>query len=305
MGSKKYSFLLIPSDNNQVKNFTFSVFSIYILSGIAILFLSISVYWGYSYFEYKMDNSRLEKLQTENKFLVDRLQEMGNIVDEAKARMDNIAEKDKNIRMVFDIPEIDPEMRQLGTGGASEPEEIPLQGKLAYNLYTLQDEIEVLLRTAEFENDSFDEILSELTNKKYVLDHTPSIIPCTGYFSRGFGMKPDPFTGRIQLHAGIDIAGNTGTPIMASADGIVEFTGWAGRYGKLIIINHGYGYRTIYGHLSKIKVRKRQSVKRYQVIGLMGSTGYSTGPHLHYEVHKNNKPQNPMKYIFKDINKLF
>jgi murein DD-endopeptidase MepM/ murein hydrolase activator NlpD len=118
-------------------------------------------------------------------------------------------------------------------------------------------------------------------------------------------MKPDPFTGEVHLHAGLDIAGKKGTSVIAAADGVVKHTGWAGRFGKVVIIDHGCGYKTIYGHLDEINVRRGQSVKRWHTIGTMGSTGRSTGPHLHYEVHKNGKAQNPMNYVFTEIDDLF
>ena len=110
-------------------------------------------------------------------------------------------------------------------------------------------------------------------------------------------MKHDPFTGYKRLHRGLDISNNTGTPIIATADGVINKTATDNGLGKFIVIDHGYGFKTRYGHLSKISVKRGQKVKRGDVIGLMGSTGYSTGPHLHYEVIRNGKFLNPRKFI--------
>ena len=110
-------------------------------------------------------------------------------------------------------------------------------------------------------------------------------------------MKNDPFTGYRQMHHGLDIANHRGTPIIATADGRVSSVGRNSGLGKIVAIDHGYGFRTRYAHLSEIKVKRGQRVKRGDVIGLMGSTGYSTGPHLHYEVIRNGKTVNPIKYI--------
>jgi murein DD-endopeptidase MepM/ murein hydrolase activator NlpD len=114
-------------------------------------------------------------------------------------------------------------------------------------------------------------------------------------------MKHDPFTGYKQMHRGIDIANHSGTPIIATADGVVRDTSRVAGMGRLITIDHGFGFKTRYGHLSEITVKNGQRVKRGDVVGLMGSTGYSTGPHLHYEVLRNGQFINPTKYILNDI----
>jgi murein DD-endopeptidase MepM/ murein hydrolase activator NlpD len=305
MPSKKISLLLISSTSKSVKNFAISPVTIYVTLSVMVILFTVSIAWGISYFRTSFDYAELDQLRTENEFLVQRLSEMEVVVDQIKGRMEEIVERDDRIRMVFDIPEVDSETRQLGTGGTLIPEVMPINVNTADNLYELQNEIQTLLKSSEFENASFAAILDEVASKKYLLDHTPSILPCDGYYSRGFGMKPDPFTGNIQMHAGIDIASDKGTPVIASADGTVNFTGWIGRFGRVVIIDHGFGYRTLYGHLESMNVKKGQSVKRWQTIGTMGSTGRSTGPHLHYEVHKDGRPVDPMPFVLTRIKKIF
>jgi len=304
MAFKNISLLLIPPDSGKVKGFTISLFTISATLGALAITLLLTVFWGTAYFEEKLDRSQMGKLQTENRFLLQRLSEMDNALHQVRTQVDEIVTKDKSIRKVFDIPEVDPETRQLGTGGTFTSEPIPLVGEAAFTLYNTQNEIQTLLRAAKFENESYAAVLDEVAGKKFLLDHTPSIHPCDGSISRGFGMKADPFTGLVQLHSGIDFASDYGTPIIATADGKVQFTGWAGRFGKVVIIDHGFGYTTVYGHLSEINVKKGQTVKRWQTIAMMGSTGYSTGPHLHYEVHKNDHPQNPDRFILTEMNTL-
>jgi murein DD-endopeptidase MepM/ murein hydrolase activator NlpD len=305
MPSKKISLLLISSTSRSVKNFAISPVTIYVALSVMVILFTVSIAWGISYFRTSFDYAELDQLRTENEFLVQRLSEMEVVVDQIKGRMEEIVERDNRIRMVFDIPEVDSETRQLGTGGTLIPEVMPINVNTADNLYELQNEIQTLLKSSEFENASFAAILDEVASKKYLLDHTPSILPCDGYYSRGFGMKPDPFTGNIRMHAGIDIASDKGTPVIASADGTVNFTGWIGRFGRVVIIDHGFGYRTLYGHLESMNVKKGQSVKRWQTIGTMGSTGRSTGPHLHYEVHKDGRPVDPMPFVLTRIKKIF
>jgi murein DD-endopeptidase MepM/ murein hydrolase activator NlpD len=114
-------------------------------------------------------------------------------------------------------------------------------------------------------------------------------------------MRLDPFTGYKEMHRGIDIANHRGTPIIATADGRVASIGKNSGLGKTVVLNHGYGFRTRYAHLHEIKVKRGQTVKRGDVIALMGSTGWATGPHLHYEVIRNGKTLNPIKYILNDM----
>lgn len=129
------------------------------------------------------------------------------------------------------------------------------------------------------------------------LARKPSIWPVKGFISSPFGGRPDPFTGAPSWHRGIDISAPYGTPVVATAEGIVVFSGWKTGLGNTVIINHGEGFTTLYGHLSKMTVKPGQKVKRWDVIGRVGSTGRSTGNHCHYEVHKDNKVLNPIKFI--------
>ena len=127
----------------------------------------------------------------------------------------------------------------------------------------------------------------------------PSGLPVRkGWMSSGFGLRTDPFTGRRKRHSGVDFPGKTGTDVIAVAAGVVTVAGWRGGYGKLVQINHGNGYETRYGHNSKLLVKVGERVHKGQLIAAMGSTGRSTGPHVHFEVHHHGKPVNPAAYIY-------
>ncbi|MCM2272787.1 MAG: M23 family metallopeptidase, partial [candidate division Zixibacteria bacterium] len=159
-------------------------------------------------------------------------------------------------------------------------------------------EVDKLLKQTEFEFQKYGEIEDALMGLRERLDHTPSIWPAKGWFSRGYGMHYDPFTGFKQMHRGIDVAAQPGTPIVAPAKGKILFAGWdSGGLGNLVVIEHGYGFVTRHGHMSKVLVKRGQDISRGDLIGLMGSTGYSTGSHLHYEVYRNGKALNPMEFI--------
>ena len=130
------------------------------------------------------------------------------------------------------------------------------------------------------------------------LRKTPLGPPVLGPLTSHFGYRRDPFTGRIEFHEGVDIRAPYGTPVRATADGRVIYVGEFGGYGKTVIIEHGYGFRTLYAHLSKATVRSGELVKSGQVIGYVGSTGRSTGSHVHYEVWRGSEKKNPIKYIY-------
>lgn len=129
------------------------------------------------------------------------------------------------------------------------------------------------------------------------LAHTPSIWPVKGFLASSYGHRSDPIGGEAEHHAGVDISAPTGSPVVAPAEGLVLQTGWVQGYGNTIVVGHGNGLTTLYGHLSKILVKPGQQVRRWDRIGLVGSTGRTTGPHLHYEVHRDGRTVNPRRYL--------
>lgn len=144
---------------------------------------------------------------------------------------------------------------------------------------------------------SFEELKDYLTRRSVMLASTPSIWPAKGWVTSTYGSRISPFTGNPQLHAGLDIANRAGTPVVAPADGVVVEAGMDSNLGRMVVISHGFGLKTTFGHLSETSVRAGQRVKRGATIGAMGNTGRSTGPHLHYAVSVNGINVNPEKYI--------
>ncbi|MBP5742023.1 MAG: M23 family metallopeptidase, partial [Paludibacteraceae bacterium] len=152
---------------------------------------------------------------------------------------------------------------------------------------------------------SYDEIVELSKNNKKRLEHIPAIQPVFNkdlkYMASGYGRRIDPVYHTPKFHAGMDFAAPTGTKIFATGDGKVTLAEWKQGYGKCVIISHGYGYETLYGHMHDFNVREGQEVRRGDVIGYVGSTGKSTGSHLHYEVHVNGSPVNPQNYYYADL----
>ena len=173
-------------------------------------------------------------------------------------------------------------------------------------LQSMTDQINNLTARSQFQIKSYEEIEGMVRNKEKLLASIPAIQPVSNKdlsrVASGFGSRIDPVYKIVKFHAGLDFAAPQGTPVYATADGRVKFTGREeGGYGKHVIINHGYGYETLYGHMVKIKAREGRQVKRGEIIGWVGNTGKSTGPHCHYEVHKNNNPVDPVYFFYNDL----
>jgi len=296
MLNKKLVFMLITDSRDKLRQFQLSYRLIFAGAVVAAFLFIANILLTTSFVRSQVSTLEMNKLRSENAFLSKKFTELKGQVSKISDIYGELVEKEIVIRNIFNLPEISLDERQLGIGGPENPpSDISNTVLLASST---ESRVEGMLRLARFEKEKYEEVYNALSDKKSLLDHTPSILPTRGYFSRGFGMKVDPFTGNQQFHSGVDIANRTGTPVYASADGAVQFAGFsAGGLGNLIEIDHGYGYISRYGHLSKIKVVSGQNVTRGTLIGYIGSTGYSTGPHLHYEVMKNDRQVNPMDFI--------
>lgn len=163
-----------------------------------------------------------------------------------------------------------------------------------------------LSRRMAFQTKSFIEMQGFIKNKEALLASTPAIQPVSNKdlnrMASGFGYRIDPVYKTVKMHAGLDFAAPQGTPIYATANGTVTLSGNSGDgYGNHVVIDHGYGYETLYGHMYRVKSRRGQHVKRGEIIGYVGSTGKSTGPHCHYEVHKNDRPLDPVYFFYNDL----
>lgn len=154
-----------------------------------------------------------------------------------------------------------------------------------------------LMQSAREREKRFDEIRRYVRKRSTLLASRPTTWPVRGWISSGFGDRSNPVSGKFLLHTGVDIANDSGTPIRATADGTVSFAGWEGGYGKMVVVNHGNGYSSYYGHLSEIKAAVGKPVRRGEVLGLMGATGNTTGPHLHYEIRLYGAAVDPVKYM--------
>lgn len=294
-----FTLWFLPHDRTPPKVLHVSAKAFWTAVALAAVLLGAFVFHTVGYYRKSVQEEELRKLRAERDELLDRVASMGRKLNDLDAHMRELMAQDKALRVLAGLPDLGDDLRAAGTGGPAVRDSGSFLSPDA--LATLEHVgglLDRLLRQAELERESFETIRRRLEADKNLRDHTPSIKPCAGYYSSGFGMRKDPFTGRWTMHYGLDIANRPGTPIYATADGKVIANFYTRGLGRVIIIDHGYGYRTVYGHLRRTFVRRGQKVKRWQKIAEMGNSGRSTGPHLHYEVWHNGRPVNPINYIF-------
>ena len=223
-----------------------------------------------------------------------------NEINQLKLNLVALDTFEKKIRVIANLEKTDGQDNLFGVGGAT-PEDLDTSASLRRDqsglIRSMHDQIDQLEGASFYQEQDFTSLLGQLEEKKNLLACTPSVRPAKGWISSRFGYRISPFTGRRELHAAYDIANREGSPIISPANGIVTFVGKKGAYGNLVMIDHGYGLVTRYGHLKSIDVKRGSKVRRGEVIAKMGNTGRSTGPHVHYEVRLNGVPVNPEKYI--------
>jgi murein DD-endopeptidase MepM/ murein hydrolase activator NlpD len=246
---------------------------------------------------------RNSALVAENMLLRDQLKAISARLQVLHKKLLALNDQGNELRLLVDLPKIDEDTREAGFGGTEEQVTIGADASLNQLLNELRVSVSRAEKEARLQQTSYAEAVDKYEKNKAMYPCIPAIKPMAGYYSmHGFGMRYHPVYGVRMMHEGIDIANDVGTPVYATGDGVAESAGRTeAGYGVMIIINHGYGYTTLYGHLSKVLVQAGQHVKRGQLIARSGRTGVVTGPHLHYEVRRNGVLQNPVDYFFDDI----
>lgn len=246
-----------------------------------------------------------KELRIENTRLLAQYNVLSHRLDEAMGVMQDIQQRDDNLyRVVLQADPVSDAVRKAGYGGTNRYEQLRDMANADLVINTTQ-KLDMLNRQLYIQSKSFDEVVDLCKNHDEMLKCIPAIMPVSNKnlkkTASGYGVRIDSIYKTAKFHAGMDFSANIGTPVYATGDGTVVKAGWETGYGNLIQVDHGFGYVTWYAHLSKYKVRPGQKVVRGEVIGEVGNTGKSTGPHLHYEVHVKGKVQNPVNYYFMDL----
>lgn len=247
-----------------------------------------------------------KNLRVENSRLLAQYNILSSRLDDALGVMQQLQRRDDNLyRVIMQADPVADALRNASYGKTNRYEELMDMTNAKMVVNTTQ-QMDLLARRVYVQSKSYDDIVELCKKHDDMLACIPAIQPVSNknlkQTASGYGNRIDPIYKTVKFHAGMDFSANVGTPVYATGNGTVQKAGWEGLYGNCITINHGFGYVTRYAHLSKIGVRKGQKVVRGEKIGQVGSTGKSTGPHLHYEVHLKGHIMNPVNYYFMDLN---
>jgi len=288
----------------KVKNKDIILNALGLLSLTLIFAIGITIIYN-SYFESPQE-AHLKKENEELKFYYDILEKE---IDGTNKMMQVLQDRDDNIyRTIFEADPIPSTIRQAGYGGTDRYKDLIEKGLEREELIVENiKKIDHLKKQMYIQTKSYDELLEMAKNKTEMWASIPAIQPITNKdlkrLASGFGPRIHPILKTKLMHAGIDFAAPIGTPIYATGDGkIIKVKNSFGGYGKQVVIDHGFGYKTLYGHMSKFNVKKGQKIKRGECIGYVGNSGQSTGPHIHYEIIKDGKVVNPVHFFYKDLN---
>ncbi len=297
------ALLLLADDTGRRIRLRLSRQALYsILLGGLLTLLALG-YLGYHFLVFQVDYSELAQLRE----TVQAQEEMAAQLQSLTQELTRLQSFDTQIRRLagMETGPVTPGGSPRAVGGGTLELAKALregeQAEQARHLARLYQDLERLERELALRAESLQAVTEYLTKQKDRLAATPALWPTEGYVSSRFGPRTSPFTGQHQQHTGIDIAAPPGTPIRAPADGVVTFAGTLPGYGHAVVLTHGFGFKTFYGHNQRNQVSKGQTVKRGQVIAFVGNSGYSTGSHLHYEVLLNDQPHDPLKYIVDEV----
>ena len=251
------------------------------------------------------DSPETKRLKRENQQLLSQYALMNKDFDKISKVLEDIENRDDNIyRVIFEAEPIPSTIRMAGFGGINRYSKLEGMDNSELIINTAR-KLDILSKQVFVQAKSYDEVAKMALGKEKMIASMPSIMPVSNKdlkrTASGWGMRMHPIYKILRFHYGMDFTASVGTDVYSTGVGVVKSAEKEVGYGNCIVIDHGYGYETYYAHLSKIKVKLGQKVNRGDIIGLVGSTGTSTAPHLHYEVSKNGQKVNPQNYYFQDL----
>jgi len=262
--------------------------------GMGVILFGITTYF--------FDSPHEKQLKTENKLLLTQYEVLRRRIAENEKILSDLQQRDDQLyRAFFNADPISESIRRPGFGGTNRYESLMNMPNSDLIISTTRN-LDIMTKEIYVQSKSYDELIELVKNKDERMKSIPAIVPISvqdkKQYSSGFGMRTHPLSGNWQMHTGIDITANAGSPIYATGNGIVEYAAWKGEYGNCVIVDHGFGYKSLYSHCKDMLVKPRQKVARGQKIATVGMTGAATGNHVHYEVLVKGKYDNPAKYFF-------
>ena len=303
MTHRRWTLLIIPDGQEAMRQLRVSqVAARALFAGIAGLVVLL-LFFATGFFVKESEHLRADRLAAENERLIAQLERLGGRLEALQTTMTDLTRQDEQFRLIAGLEPLDAEVQAAGIGG---PGTETVEGNPLYTLdpelgrqaFEASSDVEAMLRRADVLKESWTEAVDSLRVRHALLAATPSIYPTRGIVTSGFSRaRMHPILHRARPHEGLDIVAPRGTPITSSANGVVSFAGRNAGYGLVVEVDHGYGMKTRYAHMSAIEVQRGQRVARGEMIGRVGNTGLSVSPHLHYEVLIDGEPQNPALYI--------
>jgi murein DD-endopeptidase MepM/ murein hydrolase activator NlpD len=285
----------------EIKHYKIKL-SLYLGVGILSLFALIFATYSFALSLFGVDT--YSSLGKENELLKQKLDKVFSNYKSLNSELDSLIKTNNDLRIATDLEPVSPDEQLVGIGGGSFDNNLDfLTDDSQLKLQQAFDFMDEVSRKVEFEKRQYIEVSNKLKENERLFESIPAIKPCIGTLAaHGFGMRLHPILNIRRKHEGIDIITDRGTSVYAAGKGRVDYVGYKGGLGLAVEIDHGFGYRTIYAHLSKALVKRGQKIIRGDLIAKTGSSGLSSGPHLHYEVQHNGLKQNPLEFFFDDLN---
>jgi biotin carboxyl carrier protein len=305
MSERKWTVLVVPPGVGTSKVIEVSQRLLKVATGFAAVLVLLAALLGYGTVSRSVDLQRAAALERENEALATELGRLQGQLTLLSDTLREIAVRDARIRLLANLEPNDPQVQLAGIGGPDHSRGavgLTEAGRLGRKAREIRVDLAALIRRANLLAASFDEAADSLAAHTDRLAAMPSIMPTAGWLSSAFtAMREHPVLHVTRPHVGIDVTAPMGANIQAPAAGTVISAEWETGYGNVVELDHGYGIRTKFAHCSKILVRPGQRVRRGDVIAQVGNTGLATGPHLHYEVHVQGRPVNPLRYVLPEV----
>jgi biotin carboxyl carrier protein len=306
MASRRWTIMLVPHGSDGSRALSLSGTVVKLVLGVVTIVAASMLAATVGVVSHSVDLARSQRLERANQALASEVDRLGERVGALTDTLAVMARRDEEMRLVAGLDPLSPQVQMAGIGGPAGPwperEQLLTEGgSVGRRAFSVHSDLDALIRRADLLAQSFQEAAESISAHKQEMAATPSIMPTVGFLTSKFSLiRYHPILHENRPHEGIDITAAYGTKIIAPAAGKVVKVGWENGYGNMVVLDHGYGLETRYAHMSRWAVHVGQNVKRGDVLGYVGSTGLSTGPHLHYEVLRDGRAVDPLRFILPD-----